>query len=94
MGAADRANQSMARARRVIEDLRANSRFSDAVLANAAWHVASDRPEDATAMLMEFLKTAPPGSAGWGLPVDPFLAGLRKQPAFDAVLALLADRAR
>jgi DNA-binding winged helix-turn-helix (wHTH) protein/tetratricopeptide (TPR) repeat protein len=94
MGAADRADRSMAQARKVIEDLRANRRISDAVLANAAWHVASDRPADATAMLMEFLKTAPPGSAGWGLPVDPFLAGLRKQPAFDAVLALLADRAR
>ncbi len=79
---------------RSIEDLRAHGRLADAVLASAAWQVASDRPADATTMLMEFLKAAPPGSAGWTLPVDPFLASLRRQPAFDDVLALLADRAR
>jgi DNA-binding winged helix-turn-helix (wHTH) protein/Tfp pilus assembly protein PilF len=94
MGATARAEKSMAQATRAIEDLRANKRLADAVLAGAAWQVASGRPAEATAMLMEFLKAAPPGSAGWTLPIDPFLASLRKQPAFDDVLALLADRAR
>jgi DNA-binding winged helix-turn-helix (wHTH) protein/Tfp pilus assembly protein PilF len=94
LGADDRADQSMAHAMRAIEDLRTHGRVADAMLASAAWHVASGRPAEATAMLMEWLKTAPPGSAGWILPVDPFLAGLRQQPAFDHVLVLLSDRAR
>ena len=89
-----RVMKAMAQALQSIEDLRAHGRVADAVLASAAWHVASGRPAEATTMLMEFLKTAPPGSAGWPLPVDPFLASLRQQPAFNDVLALLADRAR
>ena len=94
LGAADRAGQAMAQALRAIDDLRARGRASDAALAGAAWHVASDRPAEATSILMDFLKVAPPGSAGWNLPVDPFLASLRRHPAFDNVLAVLADRAR
>jgi tetratricopeptide (TPR) repeat protein len=94
MGADARADQAMAQALRSIEDLRAHGRESDAVLASAAWHAEAGRPADATTMLMEFLKAAPPGSAGWLLPVDPFLASLRQQAAFNDVLALLADRAR
>ena len=94
MGARDRAEQAMAQALRAIDDLRAHGRVADAALASAAWQVASDRPADATTILMELLRTAAPGSAGWILPVDPFLAGLRKQPGFDNLLAVLADRAR
>ena len=94
LGAADRAGDAMARAAKAIDDLRAHGRTADAVLAGAAAHVAAARPQEAMTMLMEFLKAAPPGSAGWNLPVDPFMVSLRKQPAFDSVLALLADRAR
>ena len=94
MGADARADQAMAQALQSIEDLRAHGRVADAVLASAAWHVASGRPAEATTILMEFLKAAPTGSAGWTMPVDPFLASLRQQPAFNDVLALLADRAR
>ncbi len=94
MGAADRADGALAKAMQVTESLRARGRVSDAVLAAAACQVASGRLVEATTMLMEFLSAAPPGSAGWTLPVDPFLASLRKEPAFANVLALLADRAR
>jgi DNA-binding winged helix-turn-helix (wHTH) protein/tetratricopeptide (TPR) repeat protein len=94
MGANDRADAAMARAKTAIEELRAHGRFTDAALAGAAMHAAAGQPADATALLMNFLGVAPPGSAGWLLPVDPFLANLRKQPAFEQVLDVLADRAR
>ena len=94
MGAQNRASQAMAHASKAVDDLRAHGRATEAALAGAAWQVASARPADAISTLTEFLEAAPSGSAGWILPVDPFLSGLRKQPAFESVLALLADRAR
>ena len=94
MGAQDRAGQAMAHASNAVDDLRAHGRATEAALAGAAWQAASGRPAEAISTLTEFLEAAPSGSAGWILPVDPFLSGLRKQPAFESVLALLADRAR
>jgi DNA-binding winged helix-turn-helix (wHTH) protein/tetratricopeptide (TPR) repeat protein len=93
-GSRNRADQTMKQAERAIEELRSNQRNGEAVAATAAWHVASGRPAEAAATLHAFLTSAPPGSAGWLLPVDPFLAPLRKEREFDRVLTLLADRAK
>jgi len=43
--------------------------------------------------LGQLLSSAPPGAAGWTLPVEPLLAPLRTDPAFQIVLARLAERA-
>lgn len=93
-GARDRADRAMTQAERAIEELRSNQRNGEAVAATAAWHVASGRPAEAATTLHAFLTSAPPGSAGWLVPVDPFLAPLRKEREFDRVLTLLADRAK
>jgi DNA-binding winged helix-turn-helix (wHTH) protein len=92
-GARERADQAMTQAQRAIDELRSNQRNGEAVAATAAWHVASGRAGEATTTLREFLTAAPPGSAGWLLPIDPFLAPIRKAPEFERVLTLLADRA-
>jgi hypothetical protein len=48
----------------------------------------------ASAVLSRLLTEAPPGFAGWTLPVEPFLRNLRGTKPFAAVLARLAQRAR
>ena len=44
--------------------------------------------------LDEAIEHAPKGSFGWILPVEPALVPLRGTPAFDRVLARVAERAR
>ena len=44
-------------------------------------------------VLSRLLASAPPGPAGWTIPVDPFLQGLRGTEGFAQVLAALAQRA-
>ena len=49
------------------------------------------RPRDVLAGAVE---SAPPGFAGWTLPVEPFLRQLTDSKAFAPVFALLAERAK
>ena len=55
---------------------------------------ADGRVDEACAALCSLLDTAPPGHAGWTLPVEPFLAEALQREAFAAVTRKLADRAR
>jgi len=82
------------RAVKAIGELRANGRVTEAALAAAFADVQSGRPVQAFATLERLLSEAPPGFAGWTLPVEPFLAPLRGEPQFRSLLAALADRAR
>ena len=52
------------------------------------------RVDDACAALCSLLDAAPPGHAGWTLPIEPFLAEALQHEAFTAVTTRLADRAR
>ena len=63
-------------------------------LAAAFAHVVARKPGDALAILDTLLTQAPPGPAGWTLPIEPLLADLRRQAPFEALLARLAARAR
>jgi DNA-binding winged helix-turn-helix (wHTH) protein/tetratricopeptide (TPR) repeat protein len=88
------ADQAMARARQAIEQLRAHDRTAEAALADACAHVLYGRSSAAILVLDELLMQAPPGQAGWTIPVEPFTTSLRQEPAFASVLARLASRAR
>ena len=47
----------------------------------------------ASALLARILDPAPPGFAGWTLPVDPLFSQLHGSTGFTSVLARLAERA-
>ena len=74
------------RALAAIAELRANSRTAEAAIAAAFADVHAGRPAEAFATLERLLAEAPPGFAGWTLPVEPFLAPLRSEPAFQDLL--------
>ena len=85
---------TLARARAAIEELIGQDRRAEAAMACAFASVVAGKPADAIATLDALLSKAPPGPAGWTLPVEPLLATLRGTPAFDALLTKLADRAK
>ncbi len=69
----------------------------EAAMATAFWHVACvacGRPKEAIAALDQMLTVAPPGFAGWTIPVEPFFHTLGAEPAFNTLLTRLAERAR
>lgn len=88
------AEQALTRARTAIDTLRAADRSTDAAMALAQWQVTMNRPEEALQTIDALLTNAPPGMAGWTLPVEPWLASLRGTPMLDALLTRLANRAR
>ena len=66
----------------------------EALLVRSQRLAADHAGDEAAAVLAELLERVPPGLAGWSVPVDPRLAGVRKTPAFARVAAALAQRAR
>ena len=52
------------------------------------------RSGEAGAALCRVLESAPPGFAGWTIPIDPFLAQVHGTKAFADVRGRLAQRAR
>jgi hypothetical protein len=69
------------------------SRPIEAVLVESQILATEGKSEEAGALLMRMLETAPPGFAGWTLPVEPFLLQLHGTEAFTAALRKLAGRA-
>ena len=61
--------------------------------AGAARLAIANQPEDASRLLLQMLTDAPPGFAGWSLPVAPLLRDLVETPSFTAVRQALSDRA-
>jgi hypothetical protein len=61
-------------------------------MASAFWHMVSSRPEDTLASLTRLLEDAPPGFAGWTIPIEPLLRPLRETAAYQAILLRLAQR--
>jgi len=55
---------------------------------------ANGHVDEACAALCSLLDSAPPGHAGWTLPIEPLLAEALQREAFAAVTTRLADRAR
>ena len=94
--AGDRASAaaSLQQARAAIQALEQQDRRAEAAMAAAFAHVASHNADAAISTLDALLSKAPPGPAGWTLPIEPLLASLRRTAAFDALLLKLAERAK
>ena len=69
------------------------SSVADPLLRGVAF-AALGRTEEAEATLLAYLVQAPPGFAGWWLPLEPFVRQDVEKPALTAVLTRLAERAR
>jgi tetratricopeptide (TPR) repeat protein len=92
-GRIDEAEEAMTRATRAIEELKRHGRHTEAQITLAFSEVVAGFPTAATATLARLLDEAPPGPAGWTLPVEPWLAPLRGEPSLREVLGKLTSRA-
>ncbi len=92
-GARDRATDARRRAAAAITELQEAGRLAESALAATYLDVSEGEAARALDRLIALLEEAPPGSAGWTIPVEPFLAPLAETPRFSQVLALLARRA-
>lgn len=81
-------------AQRSIDELRANGRTTEATIAAALCHMVAGRSFEAIETLDQLLAHAPPGFAGWTIPIEPLLAPVRGVASCRAVLSRLARRAR
>ncbi len=68
-------------------------RHADAALLSIAEDAWRGRNPEAVTALTRFIDHAPPGSAGWSVPVDPMLAPIRHAPGLERILSRLASRA-
>lgn len=93
IGTAVATRTSFARAEEAIADM-TRSKPVQAGLARGALLAVQDDVEGAAAALGGVLDVAPPGFAGWQLPVSPLLRQVVDTPAIRAVLERLAGRAR
>ena len=69
------------------------SRSMEEVFGIAAGHVLAGSPAAAAQLIEDALSAAPPSSAGWLLPVEPFLNVHASRATWDAALGRLAKRA-
>jgi DNA-binding winged helix-turn-helix (wHTH) protein len=93
IGAAVATGTSLARVETVVDDMM-RSKPVQARIARGALLAAQGDASGAAAALDAVLADAPPGFAGWQIPVLPFLRDIAGTPAIKAVYARLADRAR
>ena len=76
-----------------IGELGLGERHSEAALVQAGRWIVRGQTAEAMDILDRLLTDAPPGPAGWIVPVDPMLAALRFAPGRATLLARLAARA-
>jgi TolB-like protein/Tfp pilus assembly protein PilF len=93
-GDAAGASEAFARASAAIDALRRGGRGGEATLAEAFQHAVSGRPDEALDCLRTLLEKAEQPFTGWTLPIEPLFEPLRGHPAFQGLLATLAERAR
>ena len=84
---------TMDRAAEAIRGLESSGRTVEAALATAQWLVGSGRQSDAATTAARMLTVAPPGLAGWIIPIDPLFAQV-PDAALKALHTRLAERAR
>jgi tetratricopeptide (TPR) repeat protein len=86
------ADTALEEASRAVEAL-ARSRPIESAMVRAQLLAAREAADQAAATLERLLTDAPPGIAGWTIPVEPFIAQLLTDQRFTGVLKLLATRA-
>jgi DNA-binding winged helix-turn-helix (wHTH) protein/Tfp pilus assembly protein PilF len=88
------ADSALTHADAAIEGLRRGGRAAEACMAEAFLHTVAGRNERAVDSLRQSLDRSELQFTGWTIPIEPLLEPLRPVPAFQALLATLADRAR
>lgn len=81
------------RIERAIGELKRGGRLTEAAIVAAANLTAHGRHEMAIQILEQLVERAAAGHTGWIIPIDPSLAALRENAAFERVLGRLASRA-
>ncbi len=92
-GAHDAATAARLKARETLGTLSAH-RPVEAALVRSHLLATDGRAADATVVLCTMLDGAPPGFAGWTLPIEPLLLQPGSAEAFAPALARLSERAR
>jgi adenylate cyclase len=92
-GARDLADTAWRRVH-AIHDRLAEARPIEAAMVQSQILAADGNLRDAGAVLCKVLNDAPPGFAGWTVPIEPFLHQLHGTQQFMAALGKLAERAR
>lgn len=92
-GDLDRSRKAQTHARGAIDELRDSGRATEAAVASALAEAASGHPDASADILRRLLDDAPPGFAGWTIPIEPLLAPLKERREYRALLHRLAERA-
>jgi tetratricopeptide (TPR) repeat protein len=92
LGQTERARRARQQAAFAIRELRESGRAAEAAISTALLHVVSARWDEAVAGLRRLLHDAPPGFAGWTIPVEPLLAPIRHRPSYRDLIDRLAAR--
>ena len=88
------ADAAFKRATSAIDALRRGGRNTEAALAAAFQDAVCGRHDEALEALKRLVDRPELPFTGWTIPIEPLFAPLRKNPAFKAVLATLAQHAR
>ena len=93
IGAATATGGSYAHAEAAIAGMTGSKPIQAGLARGALLAIQGDAAQAAT-VLDQVLTAAPPGFAGWQLPIQPFLRDVAETPPIRAVLGRLAERAR
>jgi DNA-binding winged helix-turn-helix (wHTH) protein/tetratricopeptide (TPR) repeat protein len=93
LGSHDAADTTWQKVRGIVDTLGA-TRPIEAAMARSHMLAIEDRAGDADAVLCNAFDDAPPGFAGWTLPVEPLLPQLARGNVFTSALSRLSERAR
>lgn len=93
-GEADAAASELAAAQAAAEQLVRAGRLAEAAVAASVGDALHGRPAEACTRLAALLAAAPPGFAGWTIPIEPAFTPLQDRPDFQSILTTLAERAR
>lgn len=94
MGDKGAAESELVAGRMAAVALEKAGRTAEFVVASAVGEALHGNPGGACRRLAELLDSAPPGFAGWTIPVEPAFAPLHVNTDFQRILRTLADRAR
>jgi tetratricopeptide (TPR) repeat protein len=92
LGRMEDARQALARADAAVVVLERTRPF-EAAMVRAQLAGVAGRAGDAATALDHLLATAPPGFAGWTMPIEPHLSEIADSEALTKIAARLADRA-
>jgi DNA-binding winged helix-turn-helix (wHTH) protein/tetratricopeptide (TPR) repeat protein len=93
LGRANEAREERASLDESLAALAREHRPAEAAIVSAAAMTADGHTAEGMAALERFVVSAPPGFAGWTIPVEPWFRGLARTPGFTRVLRALAERA-